>query len=332
VTFNYRYSPRNSKVKEILQSGEIGEVLSIHFEWLLDTRHGADYFRRWHRDKNNSGGLMVHKSTHHFDLVNWWLGASPETVFAMGKLGFYGRANGEKRGLTEFPARYHGWAGAKSDPFAIHLAENPIHKALFLDAEKQDGYIRDQNVFGDNITIEDTMGVMVRYDNEALLTYSLNAHCPWEGYRVMFNGTRGRLEVEVVERSYVAGSKTDHNLAGQHALATDPSLDGEGEELESRMKRPVILLQHHWEKAREIPCEVQAGGGHGGGDIRLLDDIFRGGVEDPLDRAANYIDGARSILVGIAANRCFKTRTPVEVDELVRLPELESEPEPAGVV
>ena len=30
-----------------------------------------------------------------------------------------------------------------------------------LDAEKEDGYFRDQSVFGDGINIEDTMGVMV---------------------------------------------------------------------------------------------------------------------------------------------------------------------------
>src|SRR5688500_1849503 len=46
VTFNYRYAPRNAKVKELLMSGVIGRVNSVHFEWLLDTRHGADYFRR----------------------------------------------------------------------------------------------------------------------------------------------------------------------------------------------------------------------------------------------------------------------------------------------
>lgn len=67
VTFNYRYAPRASKVKELIMAGTIGEVKSVHFEWLLDTIHGADYFRRWHRNKNNSGGLMVHKATHHFD-------------------------------------------------------------------------------------------------------------------------------------------------------------------------------------------------------------------------------------------------------------------------
>jgi|EP01046_Picozoa_sp_COSAG06_P080636 predicted dehydrogenase len=48
-------------------TAQIGEIKSVHFEWLLDTIHGADYFRRWHRNKNNSGGLMVHKATHHFD-------------------------------------------------------------------------------------------------------------------------------------------------------------------------------------------------------------------------------------------------------------------------
>lgn len=74
----------------------------MHFEWLLNTEHGADYFRRWHRDKRNSGGLLVHKSTHHFDLVNFWLNSEPETVYAQGDLRFYGKANAEERGVTEF--------------------------------------------------------------------------------------------------------------------------------------------------------------------------------------------------------------------------------------
>ena len=38
--------------------------------WYLDARHGADYFRRWHRLRSKSGSLWVHKSTHHFDLIN----------------------------------------------------------------------------------------------------------------------------------------------------------------------------------------------------------------------------------------------------------------------
>jgi predicted dehydrogenase len=93
VTFNYRYSPRNSVLRRVIADGIIGQVTSVHFEWVLDTVHGADYFRRWHREKTASGGLLVHKSSHHFDLVNWWIGDIPSTVYARGALRFYGAAS-----------------------------------------------------------------------------------------------------------------------------------------------------------------------------------------------------------------------------------------------
>lgn len=203
VTFNYRYAPHNTKIFEILQSGAIGKVTSVHFEWMLNTSHGADYFRRWHRDKRNSGGLLVHKSTHHFDLVNFWLQTRPQTVYAQGDLKFYGRENAEQRGVTRFYTRSHGSEAAQSDPFALHMDKIPNLKAMYLDAEHEDAYYRDQSVFGDGINIEDTMNLLVKYKNGAVMTYSLTAYAPWEGFRVNFNGTGGRLEVEVVENSYV---------------------------------------------------------------------------------------------------------------------------------
>jgi predicted dehydrogenase len=309
VTFNYRYAPVNSKVKDVLQKGEIGEVLSVQFEWLLDTQHGADYFRRWHRDKRNSGGLIVHKATHHFDLVNWWLASQPETVFGMGDLRFYGRANAEARGITEFYHRAHGSSLAQSDPFALVLKDNPLLHDLYLAAEHEDGYFRDQSVFGDGISVEDTMAVMVRYRNKAIVSYSLNAHCPWEGYRVMFNGSKGRLELSVVETSYVSGSATDHNLTKQRQLEPTAAPETTG---------ATLRLQKHWQKAQIIPLPEERGG-HGGGDVRLLDDLFLGVKDDPLNRAAGYIDGAMSILVGIAANTSFATGQAVKIGDLVRL-------------
>ncbi|MGE9290399.1 MAG: Gfo/Idh/MocA family protein, partial [Puniceicoccales bacterium] len=203
VTFNYRYAPSRTKVKELLDQGTIGEVTSVHFEWLLDTQHGADYFRRWHRDKRNSGGLMVHKSTHHFDLVNWWLGSSPETVFGMGKLAFYGKENAEARGVEKFYYRGTNEPNAEGDPFALDLTKDESLKGLYLEAEKEDGYLRDQSVFSSGISIEDTMNVLVRYECGAQMTYALTAYSPWEGLRIAFNGTKGRIELEEVEKSYV---------------------------------------------------------------------------------------------------------------------------------
>ncbi len=297
VTFNYRYAPHHTKARELIRDGAIGKVTSVHFEWLLNTEHGADYFRRWHRDKRNSGGLLVHKSTHHFDLVNFWIDSQPETVFAFGDLLFYGRENAEERGQTRFYNRATGQANAEDDPFALHLDRNPNLKAMYLDAEHEDGYQRDQSVFGDGINIEDTMSVVVRYRNKAMLTYSLNAYMPWEGYRIAFNGTAGRIEMEIVEKSYV-------NAGGEKA--DEGALEG---------KR--ITVYPMFGKPYEVQVEEQAGG-HGGGDPVLLNDLFGHPQEDPFHRAADHRDGARSILTGIAANQSIRTGLPVRVDQLVR--------------
>lgn len=297
VAFNYRYAPHHTKARELIMDGVIGDVHSIHFEWLLNTMHGADYFRRWHRDKRNSGGLLVHKSTHHFDLVNFWIGSEPDEVFAYGDLLFYGRENAEQRGVTSFYERATGHPNAKDDPFALHLDENPHLKAMYLDAEHEDGYQRDQSVFGDGISIEDTMGVIVRYKNRALLTYSLNAYMPWEGYRIAFNGSKGRMEMTIVEQSYV-------NSGGDKAL-------------EGALKDKRIVVYPMWKPPYEV--EVQEGeGGHGGGDPILLQDMFGTPVVDRFNRAANHVDGARSILTGIAANRSIRTGQAVKVDDLVK--------------
>ncbi|KAK3936235.1 hypothetical protein QBC46DRAFT_419672 [Diplogelasinospora grovesii] len=301
VTFNYRYAPHNTKVFELLRSGAIGKVTSVHFEWMLNTSHGADYFRRWHRDKRNSGGLLVHKSTHHFDLVNFWLQTRPLSVYAQGDLKFYGKENAESRGVTKFYSRANdGGEAAKADPFALHLETIPTLKALYLDAEHEDGYYRDQSVFGDGINIEDTMNVMVRYQNGAVMTYSLTAYAPWEGFRVSFNGTGGRLEVEVVENSYV-------NSGGEQAL-------------EGSLEKRSILLRPLFEKPREIEIP-ESKGAHGGGDSVLLQDLFGEPVSDEYMRAASHIDGAASILTGIAANRSIATGQVVYVDDILQVPE-----------
>ncbi|WP_341278894.1 Gfo/Idh/MocA family oxidoreductase [Paenibacillus sp. FSL H8-0537] len=297
VTFNYRYAPHHTKARELIETGTIGKVNSVHFEWLLNTQHGADYFRRWHRNKNNSGGLLVHKSTHHFDLVNFWIGSQPDTVFAFGDLLFYGKENAEERGETKFYDRATGHPNATEDPFALHMDSNENLKAMYLDAEHEDGYRRDQSVFSDGINIEDTMGVMVRYKNNAILTYSLNAYLPWEGYRIAFNGTKGRIEMEIVEQSYV-------NSGGEKSQ-------------EGALKGKRIIVYPMFGAPYNV--EVEEGiGGHGGGDPVLLNDIFGTPVEDKFNRAANHVDGARSILTGIAANKSIQTGMAVKVDELVK--------------
>jgi predicted dehydrogenase len=305
TTFNYRYSPRNSALRELIQSGAIGDVTSVHFEWVLDTVHGADYFRRWHRDKQSSGGLLIHKASHHFDLVNWWIDASPSRVYASGGLRFYGAENATARGLGARTARNT----AAGDPFVLDMAADPRLKGLYLDNEHLDGYVRDRDVFDEGITIEDNLALLVDYDSGATMSYSLNAHSPWEGYRVSVNGTEGRAELEVIERGAVL-------IGDDGVVVVDPSAtpsDEPGDDLRPAGER--LVLQRHWEAAVEVPIPDGIGS-HGGGDAYLLDHVFNRVTSDPLGRPAGYADGVKAVSVGIAGNLSLATGAPVLIDSL----------------
>lgn len=307
MTFNYRYSPRNSTLREVIASGAIGTPTSVHFEWVLDTVHGADYFRRWHRQQRNSGSLLVHKAAHHFDLVNWWLHDAPRRVFASAGLQFYGAENAAGRGLGERPAR---GTGTKGDPWALDLARDPRLKALYLDAEQHDGYLRDRDVFTDGIDIHDNMALVVDYRGGARMSYSLNAHSPWEGYHVAVNGTAGRAELTVVERGEVV-------VGPEGEVVLDASLSPDAP-TRSRPEGERLVVQRHWGPAEDVAIP-RGIGGHGGGDAIMLMDVFRRDLllaEDPLGRAAGYLDGVRAIAVGIAANRSIATGQAVDVGDL----------------
>lgn len=297
VTFNYRYSPPRSQVKELLMSGEIGQILSVDFHWLLNTHHGADYFRRWHAQKRNSGGLFVHKSTHHFDLVNWWLGAMPVAVVATGKREFYTAEMARRMGLTGAHQRCRTCPEKDRCGFYFDLEVSPGLKALYLDCENHDGYWRDRCVFRPEIDIEDTLNALVTYDTGATLSYSLNAFNAWEGYMVAFNGTKGRLEHRIVESVYVNGTETvQGGIAADGVKIRIIPLRGSGYDLEP------------W----------SAEGDHGGGDRLMLEDIFPPEpAPDKYQRAADQRAGAASIMVGIAANRSLETGGLVRIADLV---------------
>lgn len=297
VTFNYRYSPVRTQVKELLMSGVIGKILSVNFQWLLDIRHGADYFRRWHRNKENSGGLMVHKSTHHFDLVNWWLSTYPESVFAKGKRVFYTEKQAQRYGLDKHNKRCHGCQVSAKCNFFLDMANTDNLRELYFDNERYDSYFRDKCVFDhQDSDIEDVMNVIVEYNSGALLSYSLNAFMPWEGYRVEFNGTRGRLEHFCQEASYINGDGTVQGKFKEDAT--------------------TIKIFPNFQTPYEV--KVRKGeGGHGGGDEVMLEDIFSKNNNDPLMRSANQIQGAYSILTGIAANKSMASGKQIFIRELI---------------
>ena len=283
VTFNYRYSPHRQKIYELLHSDAIGKVTSVDFHWYLDVYHGSDYFRRWHRLKEKGGTLLVHKSTHHFDLLNWWLDSDPEEVYANGALEFYGKNN---------PFRHtHCRPCPHKDKckFYWDITKDERLMKLYVENEKYDGYLRDGCVWKEDINIYDKMAVQVKYANNVQVSYSLTTYSPFEGYRISFNGTKGKLEAWIKERQPWEAEPYD-----QIEVTTNFG------------KREIIQISNTEE-------------GHGGGDSRLRKQLFNPSGTDTYKQAAGSRDGAMSILVGIAARESIESGKPVKIDSLTSL-------------
>ncbi len=304
VGFNYRWAPHPTKIKELLKEERIGKITSVDFNWYLNIYHGASYFRRWHGITAMGGTLWVHKATHHFDLLNWLLDSDPVEVSAYGALEHYGK-NNHFRG-----ANCRNCAYTDKCKFYWDITKDKRSTALYTDNEKYDGYVRDNCLWRGEIDIYDKMSAQIKYANDVLVNYSLTTYSPYEGWRIAFNGMDGRLD-SWQDIPWRDKEKTDQ--AAMHAAEMDQSAK---EEFETYNE---IVVMKNFEDFEVIKVG-QSRGGHGGGDVRLQDKIFRNqNAPDPLQHAAGSRDGAMSILIGVAARKSIEEKRPVKITELTDL-------------
>ena len=160
---------------------------------------------------------------------------------------------------------------------------------LYAACEDADNYYRDGCVFREDVDIYDTMSALVKYSNGVTMNYSLNAAMPFEGYRVAFNGERGRLEVRDYER--------------QPWPAEDQC--------------EIYLTKSFGQRAKIDVPRVE--GGHFGGDDRMKDAIFRKPALPDYMRLPDSRAGALSCLTGIAARNSVEQKRAVKIADLVRL-------------
>ena len=102
-------------------------------------------------------------------------------------------------------------------------------------------------------------------------------------------------------------SKVYRELQGNGGQAVKPTEDFDAGSVYDTPSESTLTVQLLWQKAVKVEIPGDRDAGHGGGDRRLLDDIFIGGIDDPLMRAADHVQGAQSILTEIAANIAFAT-------------------------
>jgi predicted dehydrogenase len=304
VGFNYRYGTLFSKIKEVLTEKRAGQITSVDFHWYLNTFHGADYFRRWHGIRAKSGTLLLHKASHHFDLLNWWIDSDPVEVNAYGKLEHYGKNHafrGDKCRTCQFKYQCK---------FFFDITKDERLMQLYVDNEKYDGYIRDNCLWRNEIDIFDKMAVQIKYANDVQVSYSLTTYSPYEGLTIAFNGMTGRIDSwqDLPWRDQEKVSQ-----AGKHAREMNQEAEPESSDYDE------IVVSENFGQSELVKVPFVRSG-HGGGDRRLQDQIFRNPeLADPLKHAAGLRDGAMAILIGIAARKSIDEGRPVKIEELTDL-------------
>lgn len=306
VAFNYRYAPLHKRLKRLILDGRVGRITNVEFVYNLDTWHGSSYFYRWNRRRANSGGLNMHKCCHHFDLVNWWLGDVPEELFAYGALNYYGK-NGalrprdvqgrpldpveEKRRCPIFQKHYAG----KLAPDDNDIRTGWDRFGLPYDAQYPPTQRR--YIYDDEIDIEDTYSVVVRYRGGASMSYSFNACTPWEGYILGINGTAGRLQVV-------------------HHSNPDPT--GLTAPAEAKTRITCFPL-FGGQEVIEVP---PVAGGHGGADGQIQHDLFVGPSAESRELAlpAGSEAGALAVAMGEAVVLSMRNHRPYRMADLLADP------------
>ncbi len=81
IGFTRRYENSWRRAKEVIDSGRIGNVKMILLRSIIPF---DSYFHKWFSQKEYSGGVLNEKCAHHFDVLNWFAGAKPEMISAMG--------------------------------------------------------------------------------------------------------------------------------------------------------------------------------------------------------------------------------------------------------
>lgn len=180
---------------------------------------------------------------------------------------------------------------------------------MYVDNEQYDGYVRDGCVYREEIDIFDKMSAQIKYANDVVVNYSLTTYSPYEGWKIAFNGSEGRIEAWL-DIPFMKNEQLDQSAL--HAAEMNQS--GKSDVI----NEPVVVHKNFEEfKIIQVTSERA---GHGGGDSRLQDKLFKNpNAPDPLKHAAGIRDGAMAILIGIAARKSIQTKQPVKIGSLTSL-------------
>lgn len=258
-----RYAPFYVKIKELINSGTVGEVINIQTAEHVSYHHIANCFIRgkWRRKDLGGSGMLLQKCCHDLDLICWLMsGNAPTRVSSFGSRSFFNRehapANSGEYCLNDCPLE--------------HTCDYSCRNINLKHIQRWSAYVWREMEHIENPTMEDYEKELLRRDNPY-------GRCVW------------KLDNDVVDRQSViiefsSGATATHDMIGGTARPCRKiHVIGTKGEIEGVMDDNCITVRHidiptgYTEEHIDLNNEgdtTGAFGGHGGGDMRLARDFF----------------------------------------------------------
>lgn len=278
--FNLRHLPLVAKIKEVIDSGDIGELMMMENSEYYDL--GRTYMARWNRLYALSGGLWIHKGSHDFDVFNWFNSSgTPVRVAASGGVNALRADKLPFEVVDGKPVGPNCTACEYKDVCPDY--QPPVGGASLYNAQTSsvDGYIQDLCIFLSDKDTHDNGISLVEYDNNVRASHSECFVCNFTDRFYRIAGTKGTIFANV--------------------------------------ENPTeIELRPRWGENRIIPVPEAGEGSHGGADPRLVEN-FIASIQGGAPISSTVRDGLRAVAVGEAAELSWRQGRMVNISELVDL-------------
>lgn len=275
VGFNLRHLPLIRKIKEIIESGLIGDLMLIENQEFYNG--GRTYMARWNRKREWSGGLWIHKGSHDFDVFNWWNAkGNPIRVAA------FAGVNALRPDQIPFPVDPNITIGPNCRACAYgtvcpDYSATDFGQDLFTpEAAQEDGYVKDLCIFLSDKDTHDNGIALVEYDNNVRASHSECFVCNFDDRRYTVVGDRGTLTASVA----------------------DPT---------------QIEMRPRWGQDEIIAVPPADDGMHGGADPLLLEDFLHS-IRSGVPALSTLRDGLRAVAVGEAAEIAWREHRLVNIE------------------
>ncbi len=173
VGFVLRYSDHYRKIKEIIDSGRIGNIVSFEFNETLNFNHGGHIMSCWRRQREFTGCHILEKCSHDVDLMNWMVGSRIKKVASFGGLDFFLPENQDR--LETLERNKEGYRAYCALPTA-----------------------RNSNPFTNDKDIIDNQVVILEYENGVRGTFHTNLNAAFNERRMFLLGTDGAIRADLV--------------------------------------------------------------------------------------------------------------------------------------